>query len=94
MFNKIILVGRLGDNPLKKEFDNTTLCEINLVTEKGRGLSKKTEWHRVKAFGELAKTCFTYLTKGRMIVVIGEMTYHKVGERVYSEIVASEIQFL
>ena len=55
MVNKVMLVCRLGDDPVKKEFGTTSLCEMRVVTEKNRGNTKQTEWHNVKAFGELGK---------------------------------------
>jgi len=94
MVNKVMLVCRLGDDPVKKEFGTTSLCEMRVVTEKNRGNTKQTEWHNVKAFGELGNTCQQYLKKGRMIFVLGELSSKTIGDKKYVDIIASEIQFL
>ena len=40
MFNKVILVGRLGQDPELKTTPTMKLCELRMVTEKGRGDTK------------------------------------------------------
>lgn len=94
MVNKVILVARLGEDPIRKEFGSTILCEMRVCTEKSRGSNKTTEWFTIKAFGELAKPCLDFLKKGRMVFILGEFQSRKVNEKTYYDIVASEIQFL
>lgn len=94
MVNKVMLVCRLGSDPVKKEFGSTKLCEMRVVTEKGRGDNKQTEWHTVKAFGDLGRTCYDHLKTGRMIFVLGELNSRTVNDVKYVDIIASDIQFL
>lgn len=94
MVNKVILVARLGQDPILKTFGNTTLCELRVVTEKGRGDDKKVEWHTVKCFGVLAEQCNKFLKSGRMVFVLGEINSRMVNDKKYTDINASEIQFL
>jgi single-strand DNA-binding protein len=61
---------------------------------------KRTEWHRVVAFGKLADTCQEYLTKGRQVYVEGRLTTRQYeakdgsGARYRTEIVALQMRML
>lgn len=105
MLNKVMLIGRLGQDP---DVKNTTAGEafaaFSLATDESyidRDGNKidKTEWHRVVAFRKVAENCKIYLTKGSLVYVEGKLTTRKWQDqqgqnRYMTEVQASRIQFL
>ena len=78
MGNVIIITGRLGKDPEQVDTKSgTPMCKFSLATDDGYGDNKRTNWHRVKVFGKTAEHCMTYLTKGRMVQVVGRIEYDK-----------------
>jgi single-strand DNA-binding protein len=103
--NKVILVGRLGNDPeLRYTADGTAVTNFRIATsdewtDKATNEKKeRTEWHRIVTWRKLAELCSEYLTKGRQVYVEGKLqtrSWEKDGIVRYStEIVASEVQFL
>ena len=68
--NKVILVGRLGQDPeLKSTASGTDVCNFSLATtenhtDKSGEKKEMTEWHNIVVWGKLASLCNQYLTKG------------------------------
>ncbi|MEE8479820.1 MAG: single-stranded DNA-binding protein [Desulfobacterales bacterium] len=82
--NKVILVGRLGQNPDGKAFpDGTAVSNFSVATserykDKQTGEQKeKTEWHKIVAFGKLAEICNQYLLKGSLVYLEGKLQTRK-----------------
>lgn len=78
--NKVILLGRLGQDPeLKYTPSGVAVCNFSLATsetwnDKTSGKKQeKTEWHRVVVWGKLAELCSQYLSKGRQTFVEGRI---------------------
>jgi single-strand DNA-binding protein len=77
--NKVILVGRLGQDPkLTYLPSGSPVAEMSVATDesfKDRDGNKqeRTEWHRVKVFGRSAEFCNNYLSKGRLVYVEGTL---------------------
>lgn len=104
--NKVILLGRLGQDPeLKYTPNGSSVCNFSLATteswsDKQSGQKQeKTEWHRVVVWGKLAELCNQYLSKGRQAFVEGRIQTRswddKDGQKRYStEILASTVQFI
>lgn len=105
MVNKVILLGRLGQDPeLRYTQNKTAVCTLNVATsDRRKGAdgqwSEHTEWHRVVVFGKTAENCNQYLKKGRQVFVDGRIQTRKwqdkEGKDRYStEVVASTVQFV
>lgn len=103
--NKVILVGRLGQDPEMRYMpDGTAVANFSLATsdewrDKQTGEKKeRTEWHRVVAWRGLGELCGKYLSKGRQVYIEGKLqtrSWEKDGVTRYStEIVASTVEFL
>ncbi|MEK6627574.1 MAG: single-stranded DNA-binding protein [Bdellovibrionota bacterium] len=102
--NKVIIIGRLGQDPEMKAIgQGTTVTRLNVATSenwtgKDGQKQERTEWHRVVVWGKLAEICGKYLAKGRQVYVEGRLqtsSYEKNGVKMYStEIVATTVQFL
>ena len=102
--NKVIIVGRLGQDPEMKAIgQGTTVTRLNVATsenwtDKNGQKQERTEWHRIVVWGKLAEICGKYLAKGRQVYVEGRLqtrSWEDNGQKKYStEIVASTVQFL
>lgn len=103
--NKVILLGRLGQDPeLKYTPGGSAVCNFSLATteawtDKQGQKQEKTEWHRVVVWGKLAELCNQYLAKGRQAFLEGRLQTRswddKEGNKKYTtEILASTVQFI
>lgn len=103
--NKVILLGRLGQDPeLKYTPSGTAVCNFSLATteswsDKSGQKQERTEWHRIVVWGKLAELCNQYLSKGRQAFVEGALQTRswddKQGQKRYTtEINAKTIQFV
>jgi single-strand DNA-binding protein len=87
MFNKVILIGRLGKNAEAKTAQNKKdYAVLNFATseswknEQGE-YETRTEWHRVYAWGNLA-TFAKSLQKGQLISLEGKIKYRVIEETI------------
>jgi single-strand DNA-binding protein len=103
--NKVILLGRLGQDPeLKYTPGGAAVCNFSLATteswtDKQGQKQEKTEWHRIVVWGKLAELCNQYLSKGRQAFVEGRLQTRswddKDGAKRYTtEIMANTVQFI
>ncbi len=103
--NKVILIGRLGNDPEVRYTSNGgAVANFNVATneswvDKAGAKQERTEWHRVVVWGKLGELCGQYLSKGRQAFVEGRLQTRewtdKEGHKKYTtEIVAQNIQFL
>lgn len=103
--NKVILVGRLGRDPETRytgsgqAVANFTMATDSTYKDRAGERQKRTEWHRIVAWGKLAEICQQYLKKGSQIYVEGRLQTRewedKSGQkRSTTEIVASDMRML
>ena len=104
--NKVIILGRLGQDPeLKHTPSGAVVCNLSLATteawndKKTGQKQEKTEWHRVVMFGKIAELSNQYLKKGSQAFVEGKLQTRswedKDGNKRYTtEIVANSVQFI
>ena len=98
--NKVILLGRLGQNPEVRQTQNGTMvATLSLATNDGIGDNITTEWHRVVLFGKAAEVIQKYANKGTQLYVEGRIRTNKwqddSGNNRYStEIIANNFQFV
>jgi len=105
--NKVILVGRLGNDPdVRYTAAGLAVATISLATNFGSKdkqtgeWREETEWHRVVVFDRQAEFVKQYVQKGSQIYVEGRLRTNKwqdknTGQDRYStEIIAREIQLL
>lgn len=83
--NKVILIGRLGNDPIRRETKNGkavssfSLATTRLVNDgpvvEGEEPAKReeTDWHHVVVWGRNAEVCYQFLRKGRTIYVEGSL---------------------
>jgi single-strand DNA-binding protein len=104
--NKVMILGRLGQDPeLKHTPNGMAVANFSVATseswnDKNTGQKQeRTEWHRIVVWGKLAELCGQYLSKGRQVFLEGKIQTRswddKEGNKRYTtEIVASTVQFL
>lgn len=101
--NKVIIIGRLGQDPeLKTVGQGSTVCRINVATSetwtKNGQKNEKVEWHRILVWGKLAEICSKYLAKGSQAYFEGKLqtrSWEKDGKKQYTtEIVVNKVEFL
>jgi single-strand DNA-binding protein len=105
MFSTTLLIGRLGADPeIKTVNSKDTICTFSVATT-GKWIShdgeskEKITWHRVICWNKLADLCAQYLSKGRLVLVEGEIIHNnwtdEKGDKHYSsEIKAKRVLFL
>ena len=78
--NKVILVGRLGNDPEVRYIPNGgAVANLQVATseswrDKQTGdMREQTEWHRVVLFGKLAEVAGEYLHKGEQVYIEGQL---------------------
>lgn len=103
--NKVIIIGRLGNDPEVKAISPTqTVAKLSVATsenwnDRDGNKQERTEWHRIVVWGKLAELCGKYLSKGRQVYVEGRLQTRSwddpQGQKKYTtEIIANNIQFL
>ncbi len=79
MYQKIIIIGRLGRDPeMRYTSQGTPVTSFSVATDRvwndqNGQRQERTTWFRVSAWRRLAETCNQYLTKGQLVMIEGEM---------------------
>ena len=97
--NKVFLLGRVGKQPeIKQTKNGKNYATFSFATTSKYNNEEKTCWHNVKCFGKVADIVQSYVTKGKQLMIEGEInngSYEKDGNKVYfSEIITFNIQLL
>ncbi len=78
--NKVMLIGRLGQDPeLKYTQQGTAVVSFSFATgsswkDNEGNLKEKTEWHNIEAWKGLAEVCSNYLKKGSKAYLEGRLS--------------------
>ena len=92
MLNRIMLIGRLGKDPvLKTSKNNKPYTQFSMVTETGFKDNKRSDWHNVSAFGHTAEFVCKYLKKGALVYVEGELHYDKYKDKEGNEVKSTTV---
>jgi single-strand DNA-binding protein len=80
MYQKIVIVGRLGRDPEMRYMpDGTAVTSFSVATDrrwtdKATGQpTQETTWFRVSVWGRQAESANQYLSKGRMVLIEGHL---------------------
>jgi single-strand DNA-binding protein len=79
MYQKTIIIGRLGRDPeMRYTAQGTPVTSFSVATDRvwtdqGGQRQERTTWFRVSAWGRQAEICNQYLSKGRLVMVEGEL---------------------
>lgn len=97
--NKVILIGRLGQDPEVKSFNGANVTNFSIATskkytDKNGQKHDDTTWHRISAWGKTGELCAQYLRKGNPVAIEGEVRINKKEDREYYSVVAERVEFL
>ena len=103
--NKAILVGRLGRDPeTRYTSSGQAVCNFTMATDetykdRAGDRQKRTEWHRIVAWGKLAEICQQYLKKGSQVYIEGRIQSRQWDDkeghkRTTTEVVANVMRML
>jgi single-strand DNA-binding protein len=75
MYEKLILVGRLGKDPeMRYTPSGKAVASFSLATDRREGdAGKVTVWYRITVWEKQAETVNQYLKKGSMVLVEGQL---------------------
>lgn len=101
--NKIILRGRLTkDVELKQTTTGKSIANFSLAVNrkfKNQQGEYETDFFNVQVWGKLGELCSQYLSKGKDVLIVGEMQFEKYTDkdgnnRQYPRVNASDVEFL
>ena len=78
--NQLTIIGNLTRDPeLRVTPQGKDVCSIDVAVSRRKKIEGQpdADYFRVNAWGELAKTCDKYLTKGKKVAVIGSVSLSK-----------------
>jgi len=106
MYQKLIIIGNLGRDPeMRYTQDGTPVTSFSVATNRrwtdaSGQQQERTVWFRVSAWRRLAETCNQYLSKGRRVLVEGEIQEPRVWQgqdgqwRASLDVTARAVKFL
>jgi single-strand DNA-binding protein len=86
--NKVFLIGRVGQDPERKE----KLTTFSIATSNGK--DKPADWHNCVCFERTAQIVNEFVKKGDMISIIGKISYNKKDDKTYTSIIVNELEML
>lgn len=99
--NKITITGNLTSDPVQRDYDGKKLTEFRVAVDRKFKVNgqKVTDFFRVKCWRQNAEYTYNYGSKGRKVLVIGELqagtyTDSEGMTRMSLDIVADEVEFL
>ena len=98
--NKVILLGRLGQNPeYKTSQSGVGYCNFSIATSaRKKDGPEITQWHRCTAFNKTAELINKYVSKGQQLYVEGEIQYNQYEKEgvttYYTNIIVNNMQFV
>lgn len=99
--NKLMIIGNLVRDPeMRTTQSGINVCTFTVaVNRRQKGDSQATDYFRVTAWRQLGENCSRFLTKGRKVAVLGEVSVSTYttqnGEtRANLEVLAQDVEFL
>ena len=106
MYQKLIIIGNVGQNPEMRFMpDGSPVTTFSVATSRKFGDKNETTWFRVAVWNKQAESCNQYLSKGSKVLVEGRLkagadgnptVYHKKDKSWAAsfEITAENVRFL
>lgn len=101
--NKVILIGRVGNDPEVKEVGSSKVCKFSLATSEtytkdGQKVTD-TDWHNIVFWGKQCDTIQKYVHKGDLFCVTGKSKTRKYEDKNgvahwATEIICNEFEFV
>jgi single-strand DNA-binding protein len=106
MYQQITIIGNVGQDPeMRYTASGAGVCSFSVAVNKtwtDRNTNEKREkttWFRISAWRQLGETCSTYVRKGMMVMVTGEVesnayTSRDGQARASLDVTARDVRFL
>lgn len=106
MYQQTVIVGNVGNDPdLRYTQSGTSVCSFSVAINKSwkdkQSGERRTQttWFKVSAWGQLAETCNTYVKKGMLVMVTGDIDVSAYAgndgsPRASLELTARDVRFL
>lgn len=100
---KLTIIGNLtGDPELRTTTTGSEVCSFTVAVNRRKTANNQTpeaDFFRVSAWGERGKVCNQYLTKGKKVAVIGQVSAHAYTAqdgtaRASLDVFAEDVEFL
>lgn len=88
--NKVILIGRVGKEPVVTD----TVAKFSLATDGFKDGGKITDWHSIKVFGKLKDTVEKYVKKGARLGIEGRIQTQKWEDKFYTDVVVERLEII
>lgn len=102
--NKIMLIGRVGQDPQIRQLGDNKVASFTLATseryrDRNGEVKEHTEWHNIVIWGKVAETVEKYVAKGSQLFIEGRIKTEKYtandgAERFTVKVYASSMQLL
>lgn len=81
MLNSVVLVGRAGQDPEMKYFENgkvktTFSLAVNRPVKRTEG-ADTTDWFRIELWGKQAEVAGEYVRKGSLVGILGRLEFNR-----------------
>lgn len=89
----IQFLGKLGKDAEVKDVNGTAVAQFSVAETVGFGDKKQSIWYDCSLWGKQAQSSFIdYLSKGREVVVFGELTTHEHNGKTYLKVRIQDIK--
>jgi len=95
--NSVKLIGNVGAEVNVMNFASGKKASFSLATtdtytDKNNQEVKNTDWHNVIAWGKIAETCETLISKGKRVSIEGKINYRNYTNSQNQKVYVTEIQ--
>jgi single-strand DNA-binding protein len=87
------VVGNIGKDAELRHAGDTPVCSFSVASNRKVKGEDETTWCRVSVWGKRGETLSQYLTKGKKVVVVGELSTRDYDGKTYIEIRADQVEF-
>lgn len=84
-FNKIIIIGRLGQEPVFKAGAKTDTARFTLCNSVVKDGKEEVQWHNIVSLGKQANLVMEHLHKGDLVCIEGRLDLKAYSERIIAE---------
>ena len=96
--NKVMLIGNLGGNPeVRATGSGKSVTTFQLATneswvDKNGQRQKRTEWHRIVAWGKIGQDCAKFLHQGSLCMIEGKIRHRTWADKEGKERQSDEVE--
>jgi single-strand DNA-binding protein len=87
LVNSVRLVGHIGQDPEQREGANGPFTTFSIATQERK--DGETAWHNCVAFKKTGEYVGSYVKKGDLMLIEGELSYRKKDNITYTSIICS-----